>query len=173
MALIHCPECGNKISERAYICPHCGYLQKVYKLQTGEPRTSKFAIFLKAIAIICMVSGMVFSTVEISYSEYQLRGVALLIAFLRIYAIFFILGLILWCIARIISQINSIYNIVYGLKLISPRPKEGMNIYNNGGFTSNSQHSDKYGSSGEWQCPKCGKHNTANDQFCRECGTYR
>lgn len=169
MAMVHCPKCGNKISERVYICPHCGYSQQVYKLKTGEPCTSKFAIFLKVIAIICMIGGMVFSTVEISYHEYQLRGVALLIAFLRIYAIFFILGLILWCIARIISQINSIYNIVYGLKLI----KADMNINSDGKSTDYSQQSNNDGSSGEWRCPKCGKTLTANDQFCPECGIYR
>lgn len=25
MALIHCPECGQEISDKAKICPHCGY----------------------------------------------------------------------------------------------------------------------------------------------------
>ena len=25
MALIDCPECGNKISDKAVSCPHCGY----------------------------------------------------------------------------------------------------------------------------------------------------
>ena len=25
MALIKCPECGNKISDKAEICPKCGY----------------------------------------------------------------------------------------------------------------------------------------------------
>ena len=26
MALIHCPSCGNEVSEKAAQCPHCGTL---------------------------------------------------------------------------------------------------------------------------------------------------
>lgn len=28
MALIKCDECGNSISDKAKICPHCGYERK-------------------------------------------------------------------------------------------------------------------------------------------------
>lgn len=39
MALMNCPECGGKVSDRAAACPHCGYpLQPVsYNLQETEP----------------------------------------------------------------------------------------------------------------------------------------
>ncbi len=38
MSLIQCPECAREISDRAYSCPHCGYIvPKVPPLAVPEP----------------------------------------------------------------------------------------------------------------------------------------
>lgn len=37
MALIKCPECGNPISDKAEMCPHCGIPASYFKQKTVEP----------------------------------------------------------------------------------------------------------------------------------------
>lgn len=39
MALISCPECENKLSDKAEVCPHCGY--PIAKLKLTKPRVRK------------------------------------------------------------------------------------------------------------------------------------
>ncbi len=41
MALIKCPECGNKISDQAESCPKCGYETKKSTTEEKEPLKSK------------------------------------------------------------------------------------------------------------------------------------
>lgn len=39
MALISCPECNGKVSDRAKSCPHCGYplsMRRVSKFDIGQ-----------------------------------------------------------------------------------------------------------------------------------------
>ncbi len=36
MSLIKCPECNKEISDKAKVCPHCGYEQPVKKHMYGE-----------------------------------------------------------------------------------------------------------------------------------------
>ena len=40
MALIYCRECGKQISDRAMICPHCGYVLN-NGLSEADPNKSK------------------------------------------------------------------------------------------------------------------------------------
>ena len=43
MPLIKCPECGNKVSDKAHACPHCGFpiedmaAEQVNEQTIGEP----------------------------------------------------------------------------------------------------------------------------------------
>lgn len=39
MALIECPECGKKISDKAELCPHCGYCAK--RIQDAQKNTDE------------------------------------------------------------------------------------------------------------------------------------
>ena len=41
MALITCPECAGKVSDRADACPHCGYPMKVQKVQRKKPKPNR------------------------------------------------------------------------------------------------------------------------------------
>ena len=36
MVIIACPECGNKISDRAEICPHCGLPRRFFNLPNSD-----------------------------------------------------------------------------------------------------------------------------------------
>lgn len=49
MAIIQCPECGNKVSTRAESCPHCGH--PVHPTATPSPDNSHKAIIIGAISI--------------------------------------------------------------------------------------------------------------------------
>ena len=46
MAIKTCPECGNKISDRAEICPHCGLPRRFFDLPNADtiviPSQDKF-----------------------------------------------------------------------------------------------------------------------------------
>lgn len=61
MALIKCPECGREISDKAEICPKCGYKnsEKYYKLsESKENRSSgmrKWRIISGIISIVFMI----------------------------------------------------------------------------------------------------------------------
>lgn len=37
MALIHCPECGNSVSDRAEKCPHCGLPASYFSASSQDP----------------------------------------------------------------------------------------------------------------------------------------
>lgn len=41
MALMKCPECGKEISDKAMLCPNCGYPIAQCKNLTKEEYTSK------------------------------------------------------------------------------------------------------------------------------------
>ena len=41
MALIRCPECSGQISDKAVICPHCGFPMRDGSISTKEPRKAR------------------------------------------------------------------------------------------------------------------------------------
>ena len=57
MALVNCPECEKEISDKAPVCPNCGYQIKS-KRQWGGPNIDKKAaigiLFIISIGIICV-----------------------------------------------------------------------------------------------------------------------
>ena len=67
MAIIRCPECGGKLSDRAKVCVHCGYplsemQQAEYEDQTGSRSEAEYKNgYLSAIvaALTVPVAGVV------------------------------------------------------------------------------------------------------------------
>lgn len=67
MALINCPECTNKISDKSIACPKCGYanskanLDQAISIDTPKKKTSflneLLITFLKAIVFLVVVIG--------------------------------------------------------------------------------------------------------------------
>ena len=41
MALMQCPECSGQISDRAIICPHCGFPVRDGSISTSTPRKTR------------------------------------------------------------------------------------------------------------------------------------
>ena len=61
MALINCPECGNKISDQAEACPKCGYELKEKKTVTSDHlKEIKSKWNNKYLIIIALVVGAFF-----------------------------------------------------------------------------------------------------------------
>lgn len=80
MALIDCPNCGNKISEYATICNKCAHSltnkNTVVKNQENETsvikKTSNGSTFL-IILLILIISGVAYYFYHINTSEYKLN----------------------------------------------------------------------------------------------------
>jgi integrase/uncharacterized OB-fold protein len=57
VAIIFCPECGNKISDRAEICPHCGLPRRFFTFPNTDtvvtPSQDKFSGDLRSIDMQC------------------------------------------------------------------------------------------------------------------------
>lgn len=79
MALIKCPECGHEISDKAKICPNCGYSQeKTFKQSVSETKNNmgislnknKKKIFI-ALGSIVSILLVVFICISISNAPYK------------------------------------------------------------------------------------------------------
>jgi predicted RNA-binding Zn-ribbon protein involved in translation (DUF1610 family) len=46
MALIHCPECGSTISDRAEKCPNCGITLRSSYVTVSNPYKGKWLMFI-------------------------------------------------------------------------------------------------------------------------------
>jgi uncharacterized membrane protein YvbJ len=56
MALIECPECGKRISEKASACPNCGNPMRRYKSEPKiEVKGQKEGCFLQTLNVGCMI----------------------------------------------------------------------------------------------------------------------
>ena len=57
MALISCPSCGKPLSDRAYKCPHCGYMQINHNKESVEdtPIDDNFKFGLKVFIYIITI----------------------------------------------------------------------------------------------------------------------
>ena len=55
MAMMNCPECGKEISDKAYVCPNCGFLLK----EIGKYGYVKKKIPGKGLGIAGMVLGII------------------------------------------------------------------------------------------------------------------
>ena len=83
MALVNCPECNESISEKASVCPHCGYPMKPeeepvqYELQKNVASDSRGAAFMRAIAWIIWIGGLILAIASSigseSYGYYSTR----------------------------------------------------------------------------------------------------
>lgn len=63
MALIKCPECGKEVSDKADVCPSCGYpIKKVEEKKQKESVTS-------ILSLVFLILGSMFDLVYMSTEE--------------------------------------------------------------------------------------------------------
>ncbi len=62
MALIKCPECGNEVSDKAAMCPKCGYkisiVQENEKQPTVSKQSKKGRFVIAALLAICIIIAL-------------------------------------------------------------------------------------------------------------------
>ena len=186
MSMVNCPECDGRVSDLAEVCPHCGYPLKQketqseeYILYKGAPKKSGFATFLRVLAWITWISGLIISVMEArvpaglarwtmttsSNLGTQVTGglsnTALthfsIVTFLTTFLSYFIYGVLLRCMATIIDQISGTYSILTNLGLGKRKPEHGKPNYLSPA------------KSGNWECPHCKHSNNSWDEYCTQC----
>ena len=55
MAMIECPECGKEVSDKAYVCPHCGYDPSRVKEVYWEKMRIRLVLGLVALLVVLFV----------------------------------------------------------------------------------------------------------------------
>lgn len=62
MSLINCPECQKEVSDKAELCPHCGYrLNDSSKKTFTTQKTSKRLKAIQALGLIPIIASCLFS----------------------------------------------------------------------------------------------------------------
>lgn len=60
MAMMKCPECGGNVSDKAEVCPHCGYYRTKRCLQDGTILDVPLGgVLFKIFAIITWIGGFI------------------------------------------------------------------------------------------------------------------
>lgn len=133
MALVNCPECNESISEKASVCPHCGYPMKPeeeatqYELQTGFASDSRGAAFMRAMAWIIWIGGLILaiaSSIGSEYGYYSTRTTFNWGTFFAIFGSCAISGGLAWSVASLFEDVHGIFDILYTMRLIAKeKPK--------------------------------------------------
>ena len=82
MALMHCPECEGSISNKAHVCPHCGFpihgetqsMNYEYRLTKQTQCGSVGGTLLRAIAWILWIGGLILAISSSISSESYYYG---------------------------------------------------------------------------------------------------
>ncbi len=75
MALINCPECGNKISDTANRCPRCGYALKSMSKKIAANKKKILRITICAIILIfTIIAARIFSRPNIKMEDFNIEN---------------------------------------------------------------------------------------------------
>lgn len=115
MALIKCPECGLSISDKAAACPNCGYpLHPApepveYELTRSNPSESKGAEFLRVVAWLVWMGGLIVAIVwGIAFDWWM---------FFILLGIFALSGGLIWCVSELFEDVHVIRTALSSLYL--------------------------------------------------------
>ena len=172
--MIKCPECDGNVSNLAEVCPHCGYPLKQkeandeeYILRKGSVSGSGFASFLRVIAWLTWIGGLIISiagaqVTEISSYSYRTSTHFSFMTFLTLFLSYFIYGILTMCMATVVDQVSETHSIVSGISLEKRKQSSS-------GSNSKPSYLSKTGS-GSWKCPVCSHSNNSWDEHCTHCG---
>ncbi len=176
MSMVKCPECEGNVSDLAEVCPHCGYPLKKkepdrieYVLSKGTDTDSGFATFLRVLAWIVWIGGLIVSiasaTVTVEVGRYGSSTQFSFTTFLTHFLSYIINGVLIMGMASIVETIANTYSIVSGLSL----DKRKLDSPGNAKWTVNPNYPPKAVSK-NWICPICKQTNNPWDDLCTHCG---
>lgn len=120
MALIKCPECDLSISDKAAICPNCGYpLQPApepveYELTRSNPSESKLGKFLRACVWVDGICLIIWTIVIIAIYTGETFDWGGYFTTLVTYALY---GCLIWCFASLSDNVHNISSALTSLQL--------------------------------------------------------
>ncbi len=169
MALIDCPECKGKVSHLAEACPLCGYPLKKkpeqteeYVLTKGNTYRSSFSTFLRILAFIVWIGGLIVSIMgsqEMEITQYGTKTHFSFLTFVTLFLTYIINGVILYGLAGVAEHVSAIWDIVSSLGL-EKRKKENERTPLDHIAPSKAR---------DWICPKCNHRNNSWDENCSFC----
>lgn len=176
MAMVKCPECEGNVSNLAEGCPHCGYpLRKKnpeteYVLSKGRATGSGFAAFLRVLAWIVWIGGLIISIAGAQVTEvgrYSSSTSFSFSAFLTTFLAYVINGVLLMGMASIVENISNTYSIVSGLSLDKRTPDSLNKTKRTNMFDNPAPLSET------WICSVCKHENDIKEYRCKQCGVHR
>lgn len=173
MAMIQCPECRCEISERARVCPGCGYpiRENEYYIRPGNAAKSGFAIFLKVIAILILIGGIILSggmafVMSIFIGKTSTGAAVSFITFITAMIPYVFGAFITWCIGTVVAEVREIHSMIEGMGLYRGKVKEKNQV-------ETERHSQARFTGRPWRCSKCGTVNQGDARYCGNCGEQR
>ncbi len=179
MAMTNCPECGGSLSDKAAVCPHCGYPmnkqegspEKAYVLKHAPNQASGAGIFFRVLAWILWIGGLFLSIASSvgteavgRYSSATTFNWVNFISLLLSYALY---GGLVWCAGLLFDHVSGIYNVLSTLSLERTEgvKKEAKPFFSGraSGLTG----------SGTWKCKRCGELNREGKLYCTQCNCFK
>ena len=181
MALINCPECGKNISEKAKICPLCGYPIKnekenewSYQFVKSEVSPSGAAKFLRIISWVLWIGGAIIAIMTSFAQEgYNTRNSFQWSAFLSVLLTYIIYGGLTWCASILFEEIHWICEILFNLQLRKKEQVSTLHEKNRHGLQkiNRIEKNNPTSCSNNWICKNCGEENPEGKLFCINCGS--
>ncbi len=125
MAILECRECGQQVSDTAEFCPHCGApgfvrMEKSYTIRTGSTTRNNFAYWLKVIAVITLIVGLIYAIASANQqiaSGYSTRTVFSWDVFLSVLSSYWTSAFVLWSLGKVVQMIHETHEMMAGVQL--------------------------------------------------------
>lgn len=187
MALVNCPECNENVSQKASVCPHCGYPMKPeeeplqYELKKESPSDSHGASFMRCMAWIIWIGGLALAILSSlgseAYGYYSSRTTFRWQNFFTVLGTYAIYGGLAWSVGLLFEDVHGIFNMLFTLKLIKkekPKSESTKKKQPSAPWISSIANQRKISdTANQWECQTCGTTNDKNSRFCKDCGAYK
>lgn len=187
MALVNCPECNESVSQKANVCPHCGYPMKPeeepvqYELKKESPSDCHGASFMRTLAWIIWIGGLILAIASSigseDYGYYSSRTTFNWGNFFTVGGTYAVYGGLAWSVASLFEDVHGIFNMLFTLKLIKkekPKSESTKKKQPSAPWISSTANQRKISdTANQWKCQTCGTMNDKNSQFCKNCGAYK
>lgn len=149
MALVNCPECNESVSQKASVCPHCGYPMKPeeeplqYELKKESSSDSHGASFMRTLARIIWIGGLILAIASSigseDYGRYSSRTTFSWQNFFTVLGTYAIYGGLAWSVGLLFEDVHGLFQMVNTLKLVTKVERNKSNQLSNSSRAQPSQ----------------------------------